>query len=88
MNSKYILSLSRGFGALNFISWKDITENQNELSWSFLASLYELSNSNKEQKKNYKIIKLKSEENKQELIGDKNIILENKELKKKLIHAN
>ena len=84
MNSKYILSLSRGLGALNFVSWKDITENQNELSWSFLASLYELSNSNKEQKKNYKIIKLKSEENKQELIGDKNIILENKELKKKI----
>ena len=42
MNAKYILSIARGLGAMNFVVWEDIIEVKSKLLLMFLASLYEL----------------------------------------------
>ena len=43
MNAKYALSVARGLGAMIFVVWEDITEVKSKLLLTFLASLYDVS---------------------------------------------
>ena len=42
MNAKYILSVARGLGAMNYISWENITEVNSYFLLTLLASLYKV----------------------------------------------
>ena len=42
MNAKYALSVARGLGALIFVVWEDITEVKSKLLLTFLASIYDV----------------------------------------------
>ena len=42
-NDKYALSFARGLGVMIFVVWEDITEVNNKLLLTFLASLYDVS---------------------------------------------
>ena len=43
MNAKYALSVARGLGAMIFVVWEDITKVKSKLLLTFLASLYDVS---------------------------------------------
>ena len=43
MNDKYALSFARGLGAMIFVVWEDITKVKSKLLLTFLASLYDVS---------------------------------------------
>ena len=43
MNAKYALSFARGLGAMIFAVWEDITKVKSKLLLTFLASLYDVS---------------------------------------------
>ena len=43
MNDKYALSVARGLGAMIFVVWEDITKVKSKLLLTFLASLYDVS---------------------------------------------
>ena len=50
MNAKYALSVARGLGAMIFVVWEDITEVKSKLLLTFLASLYEVSQTREKEK--------------------------------------
>ena len=52
MNAKYALSVARGLGAMIFVVWEDITEVKSKLLLTFLASLYDVSQTREKAKNN------------------------------------
>ena len=51
MNAKYLLSVARKLGAIIFVDWKDITEVNEKLLLTLLASLYEIDQKRENEKK-------------------------------------
>ena len=43
MNAKYALPVAKGLGAMIFVFWEDITKVKSNLLLTFLASLYDVS---------------------------------------------
>ena len=50
MNAKYVLSVARKLGAIIFVDWKDITEVNEKLLLTLLASLYEIEQKREKEK--------------------------------------